>query len=78
MSKTTTKMSKGRITIDTDRCKGCAYCVNACDKGLIAMGQELNRLGYFTAVCAEDGDCTGCTLCAWVCPEIAIEVWRDE
>jgi 2-oxoglutarate ferredoxin oxidoreductase subunit delta len=74
----TRKQLRGKIQIDRERCKGCCYCVNACEKGLIVIGQELNRLGYFPASFSDDGQCTGCSMCGWVCPEVAIEVWRED
>jgi len=69
---------KGRITIDRECCKGCKYCVLACSKGVIVIDNEFNTSGYFPAKAECMGQCTGCTLCAQMCPEIAIEVWVEE
>jgi 2-oxoglutarate ferredoxin oxidoreductase subunit delta len=44
------------------------------------MDSEFNCSGYFPAK-ATDADmekCNGCALCAQMCPEIAILVWKDE
>lgn len=71
------KKIKGRIVIDRELCKGCRYCSMACPKGLITTGRSLNSIGCYPAVFNESGDCTGCALCARMCPDIAIEVWRE-
>lgn len=84
MSKTKTaatltkKKAKGRIVIDSELCKGCKYCINACPKGSIATGEKYNSMGYFPAYFKHSGKCTGCAICANMCPEIAIEVWKEE
>jgi 2-oxoglutarate ferredoxin oxidoreductase subunit delta len=72
-------MAKGKIEIDTEKCKGCHLCVEFCPKQCIAVSQTINDKGYFPAEPVKvDGEevCTGCTLCAVVCPDIAIEVYR--
>jgi 2-oxoglutarate ferredoxin oxidoreductase subunit delta len=70
-------LKKGRITIDFERCKECHLCIDACKQEQIRPGQNYNSKGYRPVVSIEDGLCTGCTLCAVICPEIAIEVYRD-
>jgi len=68
--------SKGEIRINRDRCKGCGFCIEFCPKKLIIRGTDFNAGGYFAALFL-GGDCTGCTLCAVICPDVAIEVWRE-
>jgi len=59
---------RGRLQVDTDECKGCGLCVEACPPRVIALGEKLNHYGYRTAHYAGAG-CTGCGICFLVCPE---------
>lgn len=73
---------RGSIAIDRERCKGCHICLDCCPLGLISVAPDLNRKGYQPAQFNErapqgDKSCTGCTMCATVCPEVAIEVYRE-
>jgi len=69
---------KGHITIDKELCKECHLCIQACKKGLITPSREYNSRGYRPVQFKEEEEeCTGCTLCAIACPDIAIEVYRE-
>jgi len=83
----------GKIIIDTERCKGCGLCVAVCAKAGIVISKKSNKSGYFPAEpvpSAAEGavnsdsfdklttSCTGCAVCAIVCPDAAIEIFRDE
>ena len=63
-----------KVTIQTQRCKGCELCVEACPQGVIIMSKSLNDKGVRYAQPARLEDCTGCALCAIMCPEVNIEV----
>jgi len=41
------------------------------------LSEKLNAKGYVVAEFKNDKNCTGCATCALVCPEAAIEVYRD-
>jgi len=68
---------RGMIKISVERCKGCAYCADACPFGVIIMSTHFNKNGFFPAVVKRPEKCTGCAICATICPEVAIEVYRD-
>ncbi len=69
-------MSRGTVTIDVERCKGCELCIPACPPGVLAMSTDVNETGYRYPV-LHDG-CTGCTACQLVCPDFVFEVFRYE
>ncbi|MCL5961910.1 MAG: 4Fe-4S binding protein, partial [Chloroflexi bacterium] len=66
------------IIINEELCKGCELCTLACPKDLIILAKHLTAKGYHPAMLdPEKADkCTSCVLCARVCPDIAIEVYR--
>ncbi len=69
-------MARGRIVVDSERCKGCGYCAEFCPKGCVEIGAETNSTGYFFAVFSDPESCTGCASCRDMCPDFAIEVYR--
>ncbi|GAQ95027.1 2-oxoglutarate ferredoxin oxidoreductase subunit delta [Thermodesulfovibrio aggregans] len=73
-----TKVKKGLIVIDSERCKGCKYCILTCPKGCIELSSEFNASGFFPARFSNPENCIGCAMCAVVCPEIAIEVFVED
>src|SRR5208282_5406643 len=70
------KPDRGRLEIDTEECKGCGLCMEACPPKVIGMSERMNHYGYRTALYAGAG-CTGCGICFMACPEPgAITVYR--
>ena len=69
--------TKGYIEIDRELCKGCQICVHFCPGKAISQSDKLNASGYQPAVFNDSGECTGCAICALVCAEVAIEVYRE-
>lgn len=59
---------RGLLRVDTDECKGCGLCVEACPPSVIALSEQLNHYGYRTAAYAGSG-CTACGICFLACPE---------
>ena len=71
-------MARGRIVINSDRCKGCELCRTACPPHVITLADHLNAKGYRPAHLNDpEHKCTGCALCAAVCPDACIVVYRD-
>jgi 2-oxoglutarate ferredoxin oxidoreductase subunit delta len=69
---------KGRIVIDTERCKGCELCASVCPHNSIHMSDAFNSKGYHPAQWDDpNAACTGCATCAVICPDTAIRVYRE-
>lgn len=79
MDKTLRKISAGLIVIDSERCKGCGLCIDACPKKLIAIAcNKVNSHGYQYAECYDDSDaCIGCASCGIICPDGCITVYKE-
>lgn len=73
------KSSKGSIKIDRELCKGCHLCIEVCPNNNIQISTKLNQKGYYPAHFeqTEENPCIACAQCAVICPDIAIEVYRD-
>ncbi|RIV23116.1 4Fe-4S dicluster domain-containing protein [Alicyclobacillaceae bacterium I2511] len=65
-----------RVTFSEDICKGCGLCIDACPRHIIQFSDGLNVKGYHAATVLEENmkECTGCTFCAIMCPDVAIAV----
>ncbi len=66
------KIPHGEVRIITDRCKGCAFCVEYCPKDVLAMSEEFNCKGYHPPKVVKSGECVNCSLCEMICPDFAI------
>ena len=64
------------VVFNTDSCKGCGLCVDACPKGLLKMSDEINQKGHHPAQITDMQECVGCGSCAIMCPDCIIEVER--
>jgi 2-oxoglutarate ferredoxin oxidoreductase subunit delta len=81
-----------KITIDREKCKGCLLCISFCPKGLISVDKDLNRRGVKPVKFSrqanlneggiplkagnETPECLGCAMCAIICPDCCIEVYK--
>lgn len=61
-------MSKRKLEINTNLCKGCGFCVKECPKGALALTDAFNPAGYHYVVLNEE-TCIGCGTCYTVCPD---------
>jgi len=50
--------------------------VEFCPRHLLELSTELNAAGYHPAILHDEAKCTSCALCAEMCPESAIRVYR--
>lgn len=66
-----------KVTFNEDLCKGCALCVKACSKGILALAEtKLNAKGYHPAQITNQDECIACAFCATMCPDCVITVER--
>ena len=64
-----------KMTVITERCKGCGLCTAACPKKIVALQKEKrNKKGYFYAECTDQDACISCAMCATMCPDCAIVI----
>ena len=69
----------GAVVIHEDRCKGCALCVDACPKDVLALAErKVNVHGYPYVEAIKADDCIGCASCGIVCPDGCITVYRKK
>ncbi len=54
--------------IDPTECKACGRCIEACPRGVLQLGTDLNSRGYRYVRYTGQG-CIGCANCFYVCPE---------
>jgi 2-oxoglutarate ferredoxin oxidoreductase subunit delta len=66
---------KGKIVVDTEKCKGCQVCIPVCPTDVIEMATLVNSKGYHFMEQVRE-ECIGCTNCATVCPDSVITVYR--
>lgn len=64
------------VRINTERCKECGYCIRYCPKGCLKKGETINKRGYYAPVYEAEG-CIGCGICALVCPDTVLTVYKD-
>lgn len=67
---------RGAVVVDTDRCKGCGLCVEACPQNVLALSSEVNAKSYHYAEMAEPEKCVGCSACGYVCPDAVLTIYR--
>lgn len=66
-----------KITFETDLCKGCGLCVDACPKKILRINREqINQKGHSPATVTDMAACIGCGSCAMMCPDCVIMVER--
>lgn len=69
---------RGTVVIDTEMCKGCDLCIDACPPRVLVMttGGVVNTRGYaYPQLLA---GCTGCRACSQICPDFVFQVYKYE
>ncbi|HXE74735.1 MAG TPA: 4Fe-4S dicluster domain-containing protein [Candidatus Xenobia bacterium] len=65
---TKAEMDRGLVELNSEECKGCGLCVEACPPHVLRLSESLNRYGVHP-VSYDGAGCTGCGICFFVCPE---------
>lgn len=64
-----------KLTFNTDNCKGCGLCVDACPKHILRLATDkINKKGHHPAEIIDQSACIACACCALMCPDVIITV----
>ena len=67
----------GHVTVNNERCKGCALCVESCPTDVLSMHPtKVNIRGYHYVYMENPDACIGCSNCGLVCPDGVLTVYR--
>ena len=70
---------RAKMEIDTERCKGCGLCVDACPKKILRLSADrTNAKGHHPAEMTDAAACVACAFCATMCPDCVITVEKEE
>lgn len=69
-------MAKGVVEINEEYCRGCGFCEIFCSKECIKMSDRVSSLGLPLPDFNNPDDCIACGMCAWMCPHLAIDVFK--
>jgi 2-oxoglutarate ferredoxin oxidoreductase subunit delta len=68
-------LTRGHVVIDTEACKGCDLCIDACPPGVLVMTTHVvNDRGYRFPLLLPG--CTGCKACSQICPDFVFQVYK--
>ena len=68
-------LTRGHVVIDTEACKGCDLCIDACPPEVLVMTTlTVNATGYRYPLLLPG--CTGCKACSQICPDFVFQVYK--
>ena len=65
-----------KVTIRSESCKSCGYCIKFCPKQVLKIGDKVNSKGYEYIAVGNEEACIACCMCARMCPDAAIEIYK--
>jgi 2-oxoglutarate ferredoxin oxidoreductase subunit delta len=68
----TIQVSKGKVVVIEERCKGCQYCIEYCPRDVLRLSKSFNAKGYHYPEVADESQCVNCHFCEVICPDFAI------
>ena len=74
--KATSPKAKGRVCFQTERCKGCGFCIEFCPVKVLEFSKDYNKKGYHYPIAVNASKCIGCNMCGLYCPDFAI--WGEK
>ena len=60
------KPDRGMVELNSEECKGCGLCVEACPPDVLRLAERMTRRQI---VEIDREKCNGCGLCFYACPE---------
>lgn len=69
---------KGVVVIDSEKCKGCYLCIQACPVRVLAKDDKSNSSGIYPAHPVNPDACIACGNCFAMCPDVCIEIFERE
>ena len=67
-----------KIKIKENLCKGCGFCVEVCPKEIFKESNNLSKKGYKIPEIQNQNSCINCKKCELICPEMAIDIEKEE
>ncbi len=67
---------RGEVIVDQERCKECSLCITACPHDVLRISTTINAKGFHPVEAYAPQNCTGCTFCALICPDLALTIKR--
>jgi 2-oxoglutarate ferredoxin oxidoreductase subunit delta len=68
---------KGAVVVDSERCKGCELCVEACPSQVLSLNPgDVNARGYRYVYVKAADECIGCANCGQVCPDGCLTIYK--
>ncbi len=72
-------MTKYRVEINDNTCKGCGLCITVCPKKVLEIDKtKVNKKGYNVVSCYKQDECIGCSNCAMICPDVVLSIYKND